>query len=177
MNLRDNGYEIELESWKVKEFEEKILFSGLCDFVIPMSFSDTKNSKKIKYNCSGYSSIRDLQASSTKEFFEIIEKTLITLNKSVEFYIPHEKVRLDIDTVFYDNKRKRVRIAYIPEEEGTLMEHLNAFFDQLLELAAEDTVEYIRSLKEDLNFNNRSLRDMAVFVSEQKKRIDKCGVF
>ena len=177
MNLRDNGYEIELESWKVKEFEERILFSGLCDFVIPMSFSDLNNRKKIKYNCSGYSSVRDMKVNTLSEFFEIIEKTLITLNKSIEFYIPHEKVRLNVDTVFYDKKRKRVRIAYIPEEKGTLMEHLNVFFDELLEMANDDTVEYIKSLKEDLNLNNRSLRDMAVFVSEQKKRIDKCGVF
>lgn len=176
MNLRDNGYEIELEKWKVKEFEEKVLFSGLCDFIIPMSFSDINDRKKIKYNCSGYSSVRDMNIKSINEIFEIIEKTLITLNKSVEFYIPHEKVRLNVDTVFYDLKRKRVRIAYIPEEKGTLMEHLNFFLDQLSEIADEDAVEYIKSLKLDLNVNNRNLRDMAVFVSEQKKRINKCGI-
>ena len=176
MNLRDNGYEIELEKWKVKEFEEKVLFSGLCDFIIPMSFSDLNDRKKIKYNCSGYSSVRDMNIASINEIFEIIEKTLITLNKSVEFYIPHEKVRLNLDTVFYDLKRKRVRIAYMPEEDGTLMEHLNFFLDQLSDIADEDTVEYIKSLKLDLNMNNRNLRDMAVFVSEQKKRINKCGI-
>lgn len=176
MNLRENSYEIELEKWKVKEFEEKILFSGLCDFIIPMSFSDINDKKKIKYNCSGYSSVRDMNVESINEVFEIIEKTLITLNKSVEFYIPHEKVRLNLDTVFYDLKRKRVRIAYMPEENGTLMEHLNYFLDQLSENVAEDTAEYIKSLKLDLNMNNRNLRDMAVFVSEQKKRINKCGI-
>ena len=176
MDLKTNGYEIEMEKWKVKEFEEKVLFSGLCDFIIPMSFSNLTDKKKIKYNCSGYSSVRDMNIKTTKEIFEIIEKTLLTLNKSIEFYIPHEKVKLNIDTVFYDMKRKRVRIAYMPEEEGTLMEHLNFFLDQLLQVAGEDTEEYIKSLKTDLNLNNRNLRDMAVFVSEQKKRINKCGV-
>lgn len=174
--LRDTSYEIELEKWKVKEFEEKVLFSGLCDFIIPMSFSDMNNKKKIKYNCSGYSSVRDMDISSINGIFEIIEKTLITLSKSIEFYIPHEKVTLNIDTVFYDNKRKRVRIAYMPDDKGTLMEHLNCFLDQLANLVDEDGLEYINSLKRDLNLNNRNLRDMAVFVSEQKKRINKCGI-
>ena len=174
--LKDTSYEIELEKWKVKEFEEKVLFSGLCDFIIPMSFSDMNDRKKIKYNCSGYSSVRDMDISSINGIFEIIEKTLITLSKSIEFYIPHEKVSLNIDTVFYDKKRKRVRIAYMPDEKGTLLEHLNFFLDQLADLADDDGVEYICSLKKDLNMNNRNLRDMAVFVSEQKKRINKCGV-
>lgn len=177
MNLKEQGYEIELERWQVKEFEEKILFSGLCDFIIPMSFSNVESRKKITYNCSGYSSVRDMKVKTAKEIFEIIEKTLLTLNKSVEFYIPHEKVRLDIDTVFYDRKRKRVRIAYIPEETGTLTEHLENFFGQLCENAEEDAVCYIDSLKEDLALNNRNLKDMAVFVSEQRKRISQCGVF
>ena len=124
MELKKSNYEIEIKKGAMKLFEEKVLFSGMCDFVIPMRFTDAGESRKITYDCSGCVALRDMYPLSTGEIFEILEKTLLTLNRSVEFFIPHEKVKIDKDTVYYDMKRKKVRIAYMPIEGASLKENL-----------------------------------------------------
>ncbi len=176
MILRENGYELKLEKGDIKPFEEKILFSGLCDFIIPMQFSNVGEEKIITYNCSGYAALRDLKLINSREIFEILEKTLLTLNKTMEFFIPPEKVTLNKDTVYYNLKKKNVRIAYIPTNSGNLFDHLNSFINELAEEASEETVEYLMSVKKDLHFYNRNLKELAGFVSEQRKRIHQCGV-
>lgn len=176
MDLKKNGFEIELSAEEIKPFEEKMLFSGLCDFIIPMRFSNTEKGKKVTYDCSGYTSLRDLNLKSAKEVFEILEKTILTLNKSVDFFIPHEKVSINKDTVYYNLKKKHVRIAYIPSKTGTLTENLNAFIDELTEEVDEAAGEYLQCIRKDLNYYNRNLKDMAGFVSEQRKRIYQCGI-
>ena len=40
MELKKSNYEIEIKKGAMKLFEEKVLFSGMCDFVIPMRFTD-----------------------------------------------------------------------------------------------------------------------------------------
>ena len=176
MRLRETGYEIKIEKNDIKPFEEKVLFSGMCDIVMPMQFSNVGEQKIITYNCSGYAALRDMQLVNTKEIFEVLEKTLLTLNKTIEFFILPEKVTLNKDTVFYNLKKKNIRIAYVPTNDGSLYEHLNDFIDELAEDAKEETVEYLKSVKNDLHLYNRNLKELAGFVSEQRKRIYKCGV-
>lgn len=176
MELKKYNYQIEIDKSDMKVFEEKMLFSGLCDFIVPMRFTDIGAKRKITYDCSGYVAIRDMKITSAREVFEILEKTLLTLNKSVEFFIPHDKVKLTIDTVYYDMTKKRVRIAYMPSEEPDLNKNLNCFINELKRIAGEETCEYLQSVQEDLNMYNRSLKDMAAFVAEQRKRIKRCGV-
>lgn len=176
MELKKNNYEIEIKKGAMKLFEEKVLFSGMCDFIVPMRFTDADDVRKITYNCSGYIALRDMYPLSTGEIFEILEKTLLTLSKSVEFFIPHEKVRIDKDTVYYDMKKKRVRIAYMPLNGSNLRENLVGFIDDLAQGADEETVEYLMSVRKDLDRYNRNLREVAGFVAEQRKRIYQCGI-
>lgn len=176
MELKKSNYEIEIKKGAMKLFEEKVLFSGMCDFVIPMRFTDAGESRKITYDCSGCVALRDMYPLSTGEIFEILEKTLLTLNRSVEFFIPHEKVKIDKDTVYYDMKRKKVRIAYMPIEGASLKENLEEFIDELSQGAGEETVEYLMSVKDDLDRYNRNLKEVAGFVAEQRKRIHQCGI-
>lgn len=176
MNLRECGYELEIEGDAIKPFEEKILFSGLCDFIVPMSFSNIDNKKKITYDCSGYASLRDMKLIGAREVFEVLEKTLLTLNKSVDFFVPHDKVTINKDTIYYNLKKKNIRIAYIPSKKGSLTEHIGNFIDELSESADDATTEYLMSVKHDLHLYNRNLKDLAGFVSEQRKRIYQCGI-
>ncbi len=50
MNLRELNYEVELPEASIKPFERKVLESGLCDFAVPMSFTDTMGCKKFAMN-------------------------------------------------------------------------------------------------------------------------------
>lgn len=52
MNLRKSGYEIEVKGEDVSRLEEKMLESGLCNFVVPMWISREGDKVKINYECS-----------------------------------------------------------------------------------------------------------------------------
>lgn len=175
MNLRECGYEIELEKDKINNFEEKMLFSGLCDFAIPMMFSEKGDKKKITYDCSGYIALDDIQLENSKQVFEILEKTLLTLSKSIEFFIPPSKITLNKETVYYNPKQKNIKIAYIPQENKTLQESVSEFIDELTFDANNETVEYLDNVKADIYFQNRNIKEMASFVNEQRKIIYQCG--
>ena len=82
MNLRKSGYEIEVKGEDVSRLEEKMLESGLCNFVVPMWISREGDKVKINYECSGLTSMRELHLKRPKETFEIIEKALLSLNHS-----------------------------------------------------------------------------------------------
>lgn len=61
--------------------------------MIPMRFTDAGESRKITYDCSGCVALRDMYPLSTGEIFEILEKTLLTLNRSVEFSFLMKKLK------------------------------------------------------------------------------------
>lgn len=175
MELKRCGYEIELRGDEIKELEEKILESGMCSFTVPMWFSRKKDKVKITYECSGYVALRDMGLKKPREVFEILEKTLLTLNRSLEFFIPPENIKLSLDTVFFHMTKRIVKIAYIPDENKNLTWKINNFLDELQMNVAEDTKEYLVNIKEDLNSQNKSLRDMASFINEQRRKLNICG--
>ena len=125
MNLRKSGYEIEVKRENVSRLEEKMLESGLCNFVVPIWISREGDKVKINYECSGLTSMRELHLKRPKETFEIIEKALLSLNHSRDFYIPPEKLKLSMDTIYYNRQNRSVKIAYVPER------NILAFFSSL----------------------------------------------
>ena len=169
MILRDTDYTLDFPKESIKLFEERILASGLCDVIVPMSFQTGKNVKSVTYDCSGYASVRDLEPKNIREIYEILEKTLITLSKSTEFLISPEKITLNIDCVFYNLRSRRVRIAYIPSERGTVWEHIYGFAMELMNMAEEEAKNYLSELLEEGRLNNYNIRDMAKIVREQKR--------
>lgn len=64
----------------------------------------------------------------------------------------------------------------MPIEGASLKENLEGFIDELSQGAGEETVEYLMSVKDDLDRYNRNLKEVAGFVAEQRKRIHQCGI-
>lgn len=176
MNLREKEFKLEMPYENIKPFEEKVLTSGLCDFAIPMSFSFYNNKRNVIYDCSGYASIRELKPETNNEVFEILEKTLITLNKTTEFLIRSNRVELSVDTVYYNLKRKDVKIAFVPIEVGTLQSHLIGFVKELKLSASEETCEYLDCIIENLELFNQNIAELLLYVRNQRRNIHRCGI-
>jgi hypothetical protein len=173
MNLRDLNYELELADEKVRPFERKVLESGLCDFAVPMTFFRQKGKQKIRYDCSGYIALSELDFIDTENIFDIIEKTLLALRKSGEFLIEPGTIRLTLETVYVHHKHKDVRIAYMPglHEVNRLQHHLLEFILLVEERMPKSGKEYTGQLKEEIVRNNRSITDLITIVGEIRREI------
>ncbi|MEG0918360.1 MAG: DUF6382 domain-containing protein [Bacilli bacterium] len=176
MNLRETNFTLKVNYEDIKPFEEKVLSSGLCDFAIPMTFYNHKNERNITYDCSGYSSIRDIKPTTTNEVFEIIEKTIITLNKTREFLIRPSKLTLTVDTVYYNMKYKDVKIAVVPCHEEVTIKKIVDFIIQLEAFANEETKEYINCLVKNIDSKNSNMKDMLIYIREQRRVLHNCGL-
>ncbi len=178
MELKENNYEIEIPEESIKPFEEKVLLSGLCDFIIPMSFSSYGGKRKITYECSGYASIKELKISKVRDVFEILEKTLISLNKSTEFLLDPHKITLTPETVYYNLKQKDVKIAYIPSENKSksLNDSISFYIDRLSEGVTEEAFKYLASIKENMKKGHHSIKELITKVGEMRREIYLCGI-
>ena len=178
MDLKEKNYEIEIPEESIKSFEEKVLLSGLCDFIIPMSFSSYGGKRKITYECSGYASVKELEISKVRDVFEILEKTLLSLNKSTEFLIDPLKITLTPETVYYNLKQKDVKIAYIPSENKSksLNDNISFYIDSLSEGAAEEACKYLDHIKESMKKGHHSIKDIITKVGEMRREIYLCGI-
>jgi len=173
MNLRDLNYELELPEETVRPFERKVLESGLCDFAVPMTFFRQNGKQKIRYECSGYVALSEIDLTDTDNVFEIIEKTMLALRKSGEFLIEPGKIRLTPDTVYVHNRHKDVRIAYVPglREGNRLQQHLLEFILLVEERIPRSGKVFTSQLKEEIIRNNRSLTDLIAIIGEMRREI------
>lgn len=174
MNLRDLNYELELPEESVKPFERKVLESGLCDFAVPMTFFRHKGKQKIRYECSGYVALSEMDLTDIADVFEVIENTLLALKKSGEFLMEPGKIRLTPDTVYVHNKYRDVRIAYVPGsiETNRLQQHLFEFILLVEERISKPGKGYTFALKEEIIRNNRNIPDLIAIVGEMRREIN-----
>jgi hypothetical protein len=172
INLREAGYRLDIPEGSIAPFEEKILASGLCDFALDMTFTRFRGSTRASYDCDGYVAVKELDLMRPQKVFEVLEKTLLTLNHAGEFFIDRDKVLLNTDTVFYNRRCKDVRIAYFPRSEG--MEIRQSVEEYVRELAAM-TGEKGRSLLERtlllFSQNNCGLPQMITVVGEIRRAV------
>ena len=172
INLREAGYRLDIPEGSIAPFEEKILASGLCDFALDMTFTRFRGSTRASYDCDGYVAVKELDLMRPQKVFEVLEKTLLTLNHAGEFFIDRDKVLLNTDTVFYNRRCKDVRIAYFPRSEG--MEIRQSVEEYVRELAAM-TGEKGRSLLERtlllFSQNSCGLPQMITVVGEIRRAV------
>jgi|GEM_PF-606473 len=158
-DLRQAGYRLEFCVDDILPFEEKVLASGLCDFALPMSFASDGRRRYVTYDCSGYMSLADMKLSGAKQIFEMIEKTLITYNKTDEFLIDADKMLLARNTVYYHMKYRNVRLAYIPSGTKRL-DNILRFISELACGADAETQRYLARVYRLAETGNRSTEDI-----------------
>ncbi|MEA4922802.1 MAG: DUF6382 domain-containing protein [Eubacteriaceae bacterium] len=176
VDLRENDYMLEMEAGSFLDFEEKVLVSGLCDFALPMDFFYAGENVRATYMCSGYTSVADLKLSGAKEYFEILEKTLLTLKKAGEFLIDREKVTVAMSTVYFHRKYRDVKFAYIPESERCTEKKVAEFIGEMEKYASGKAKEYLDRVRTAVIYENLDLADTINLVGRIRQEIHECGI-
>lgn len=174
MSLRNNQYELRFKKGSFLAFEQRVIASGLCDLVLPMSFSSIKDMEIARYDCSGFVAVKDLEGITFNFAFEIITKLLYTYDKTSEFFINPRKMRIDLDTVYFHLSSRLVRLAYVPEEEEPVFIRVRRFAKALSTKTNEETAAYIDTIFSGIEKYNFRLDEMADYIIEQQRKI--CGI-
>lgn len=177
MEIRNNDFKLRLKDGSVKEFEKVVLSSGICDLFMPMGFVRLEEGELVSYNCSGYTPLRHCDIEETKEAFEILEKTLILVNRAGEYLITPSKITLNMDTIFYNRKNRQVRIAYVPAEEAqlSLRENVAEFFTQMEgKLKGKDRA-YLENVKTQMEEHNYYISDLINMLGEIRRKLYRQG--
>lgn len=169
MNLKDNNYTLEFAKEDIRAYEERVLSSGLCDFAIPMRFTLYRGKRRVRYECSGYMALSDLEPSGVENILEIIERTLIMLKRAKEFLIDPDKVTLTKETVFYNARRGDVKIAYIVKQRSSVQSNMVSFIYSFMETGDKRTRDCLDKLSHDISMNNLSLEDSIDRIGEIKR--------
>lgn len=177
VDLRACGYRMEIPEGRIAPFEEKILASGLCDFALDMTFSRFRGRTRATYDCAGYVAVRELDLTSPRKVFEVLEKTLLTMTRAGEFFIDRDKVLLNVDTVFYNRRCKDIRIAYVPREEGLAIQNsIEYYVKELAAMTGETGKALLERTLVLFSRNNCDLPQMITVVGEIRRAVAAQGL-
>lgn len=173
MEIRNNDFKLRLNDGSIKEFEKVVLSSGICELFMPMGFVRLEDGELVSYNCSGYTSLRQCNIGEAKEAFEILEKTLLLVNRAGEYLITPGKITLNMDTIFYNRKTKQVRIAYVPAEESkmSLRENVAEFFTQMEEKLKDTEKIHLEEVKKKMEEQNYYIGDLINIIGEMRRKL------
>ena len=166
-----------LEKGRIREYEKDILSAGMCDYLFPMRFITCDQKEQVTYDCTGYCPVGQLRDLDGGELLGIMEKTFLILARSGDHFIPPARIMLSEETVFYDRRRDRVKIAYVPVPGRARSLKLNAgaFIRTMRGRAPEELKRYFGRAQESLQLYNYSPADMADMLAEMRRELFLCG--
>lgn len=162
-------FRIRIEENTMKEYERVMLTSGECSLFMPMGFMSEDGGETVCYNCSGFTPLSNFRIEKTEDVLYILERTLLILERSVEFLITPSKIWLSTDTVFYNKDTGEVKIAYVPSEgkEGSLRRNIVTFLIEIKCDVQDDHKSYINKIAKCICSGNYYIRDI----------INKIGIY
>lgn len=161
VEIRKNDYKLELKEGAIKDYE-KIVLSQINDIFMPMGFVSTSEGELVTYNCSGYSALRQCKITEIMEALEILERTFALVSRAGEYLITPRKIRLTIDTIFYNKETHQVKIAYVPVENeySTLRENMSEFITEMEHEVKGTGKVYLQDVKKEMEENNYYIQDL-----------------
>ena len=166
-----------IDKGRIREYEKDILTAGICDYMFPMRFVSCAKKEQVTYDCAGYCPLSRMQDLDIRELLGIMEKVFTILSKTGDHFIPPARIMLNEDTVFYDRKRDRVRIAYVPTagRPCSIKAGAGAFIKMMREKAPAETKKYFRRAQEALQLYNYGPADIADMLAGMKRELFICG--
>ena len=162
MEILKNDFKLQLEGGAVKDYEKVVLSSGLCELFMPMGFVSCEDGELVSYHCSGYTALRQCKITQIKEALDILEKTFLLLSKAGEYFITPSKITLNLDTIFYNQETKQVKIAYIPIQnpQTSLRENMVGFVSEMERGICGNHRIYLEKVKSHIDENNYYIGDI-----------------
>ena len=164
---------LEVGNGEIMIFEERVLMSGLCDFTVPVSVMSMGGKKQIIYHIDGYISVASMEFDKVSKVFEIVEKTIWALGRSREFLIDPGKITLTCETVFYNRRKKDVKIAYIPvpRPKYRVNDSISSFMGELAERTSGESKRYLMTAREKIQGEGLSLDDALDYIKEVRREL------
>lgn len=109
---------------------------------------------------------------------DILEKIFLALSESGEYLILPERITLNEQTVFYNEIKKDVKIAYIPlpDSKSSPKNNLLIFVSELKEKTPEKMKDYFDTIKTNIDKNNYYVNELADITSLMKRELYACGI-
>lgn len=166
-------FKVELNENSVRDFEKIMLLSGQCSFFMPMGFMGSEKGETVCYDCSGFAPLSRYRIERTEDALYILEKTLIILGNSIEYFITPARITLNTNTVFYNKDSGEIKLTYVPVrgEKANLRRNIARFIAQLKVDIRDGREEYLDRAVKYIYHNNYYIKDMVNKIELFKRQI------
>lgn len=165
-----------MESYNIKDFEEKVLVSGLLNFLLPVSVIHVEGSIIMNYDSSGYISLKEIGGLKLKDGLEILEKTLLNIRKTQEFLIEPERITLNSESIYVNPKTNAVKFVFIPKDEEAVIIGVLKFIKELQGYLIQENKGFLEKIYEDIKTSNMSPDSMITLIGLKKREVFECGI-
>lgn len=173
MELRNNDFKLNLKDGAFKDFEKVVLSSGVCNLFMPMGFVSSEDGELVSYDCSGYTALSQCNITQIKEALDILEKTFLIISRAGEYLISPSKITLNKETIFYHERTKQIKIAYVPIDKqwASLKENMLEFVYEVEDGIKGNNRVYLEKVRRHLDHNNYYIKDIVNLIGELKRQI------
>ena len=166
-------FKIRLHQDSILEYEKIMLSSDMCSLFLQMHFISDGISETAWYHCSGFAPLSSYKIEKTEDALYILEKVLLILNRSVEYFISPAKAAVTTDTVFYNKDTDEVKMAYVPLDarKRSLRKNLAVFTNQLKQDLRDGKGHYLTDASKYILQHNYDFQDMISKVGTYKRQL------
>ncbi len=170
-----NNYRLTFSKNPFYQHEQVILASGTCPGFFPVSFLRHEQGLDATYDCSGFAPLSSFRIERTEDALYLMEETLRILDRAPEYLLAPERAVIRTETVFYDKKSGRIRIAFIPMASGSsaLLRSLLLFLAQLKQDLRDTHTGIIDRFARDMYYNCLNTGDMIRVIGSARRQLEE----
>ena len=153
------------------------LAMGLMEVFFPVSFVKEEENLTAVYQIDGYRPLSQIHALPTEEVFQLFCQVMSRMEQNEKHYLFPDRYRIAMDTVYYDSLKNRVKMIFIPNEEGhTGKSMLCQLARDCKQLVSEEGQTYLDSLAEELEKHDFGYRSAVHRCEMMQQEIYVCDI-
>lgn len=162
----------------LREYEKKVLASAMITGLAVVEFLRTDQIDRLTYNISGMKKISESNFSRLNDAFELFKKILTILLNADEYLIDIDKINLDYDSIYEDERKNNIRLLYLPSVEKVPWQtSLSGLINEIkISYNRQDLTNYLEQLNSYLSMSHRTIEDVLNKISELKREAHLCGI-
>lgn len=169
--FEESEHNLKLKPCDIMEFEENLIASGTCDFILPARLMYEKTRLIINYDAGGYVCLSDFEVLGLEELLELLEKTLINLKSISQYLIIPERVTLNEETIYQNMRNGEVKFIYIPKREESIITGVLRFIGILERYVMPESKRFVAEIYAIIRKYNLPLEDMITLVVIKRREL------
>ncbi|MBR3785482.1 MAG: hypothetical protein IKJ77_03670 [Firmicutes bacterium] len=127
------------------------LAMGIMDVFLPVSFIQDTAGISAVFQTGGCRPLHQMKQMSTEEVFQMFCNLIGQMEANERHYLFPDRYVISTETVFYDPLKSRIKMIFVPNEEGLPgKEQLCLLIRDCMNLASEEGRGYLESLAEEI---------------------------